>query len=316
MKDRKMKKDFDCSYFRVTHFPVVRMKISLSRVWVGPMLAIPMLLLFGSCGLFGADAPRAARSVHLHWKAPEGELFYNEMTVEQSVPGSYFMAAGWNTGYFGIQELSSATSKLVLFSVWDQSKGNNALRVPVDKRVEVLEHDPDVVIKRFGGEGTGGQCKWNYNWKIGETNRFLVRATVQSNKTAYAAYFFVAGEQHWKHLATFRTITQGSPLKGYYSFVEDFRRDGRSAGEARRARFGNGWMRSTGGDWVALTSARFTASNGSFEAKDHIDAGLVGDEFYLATGGDTPTTTPLNSSLTRQPISIGLPRFDLNDRQR
>ena len=264
------------------------------------------LVVIGT-SVIAADAPRAARSVHLRWKAPDGELFYNEMTVERSVPGSYFMAAGWNTGYFGIQELSSGTNKLVLFSVWDQSKGNDASRVPVDKRVEVLEQDPDVVIKRFGGEGTGGQCKWNYNWKIGEMNRFLVRATVESNKTAYAAYFFVNSDRRWRHLATFRTITQGSPLKGYYSFVEDFRRDGLSAAETRRARFGNGWVRSTGGDWVALTQARFTVSNGSFEAKDHTDAGLTQGEFYLATGGDIPTSLPqlfVRLSVGARPVDI------------
>ena len=61
--------------------------------------------------------PRAARSVHLWWPGPAADVFYNELTVEQSVPGSYFMACGWNTGYFGIQELRSATNKVVIFSV-------------------------------------------------------------------------------------------------------------------------------------------------------------------------------------------------------
>ena len=41
---------------------------------------------------------RAARSVHLSYPAPEGFLFYNEVVVEKSVNGSYFMACGWNTG--------------------------------------------------------------------------------------------------------------------------------------------------------------------------------------------------------------------------
>src|SRR5678815_5885737 len=132
-----------------------------------------------------AAAPRAARSVHLGWTASEGDLFYQEMIVERSVSGSYFMAAGWNHGYFGIQELSSPTNKLVLFSVWDPTKGNNAGAVPEDQRVEVLHRDPDVVIKRFGGEGTGAQCKWSYLWKTGEVYRFLIRATVETNKTAY-----------------------------------------------------------------------------------------------------------------------------------
>ena len=60
----------------------------------------------------------ACRSVHLGYPTPEGVAFYNEMTVEQSADGTYFMACGWGKGYFGIQELASG-KKLVLFSVWD-----------------------------------------------------------------------------------------------------------------------------------------------------------------------------------------------------
>lgn len=48
-------------------------------------------------------APRAARSVHLWWNAPEGTDFYNEMSIEQSTRGSYFMACGFSHGYFGMQ---------------------------------------------------------------------------------------------------------------------------------------------------------------------------------------------------------------------
>ena len=50
--------------------------------------------------------------------APEADAFYNELTVERSVPGSYFMACGFRHGYFGIQELPRGR-KVVLFSVWD-----------------------------------------------------------------------------------------------------------------------------------------------------------------------------------------------------
>jgi hypothetical protein len=49
------------------------------------------------------------------------------MAVGNSVPGSYFMAVGWNTGYFGIQEVS-ADRKVVIFSVWDPTKGGQSRR--------------------------------------------------------------------------------------------------------------------------------------------------------------------------------------------
>ncbi len=98
----------------------------------------------------------------------------------------------------------------------------------------------------------------------------------------------------WKHLVTFRTITGGARLESPYSFIEDFRRDGQSAKEVRRALFGNGWVGDTNGKWTPLEKARFTASGASWEARDTIDAGAVKDRFYLQTGGDTHTTTKLD----------------------
>ena len=269
--------------------------------------ALLLVLLFACClDAVESKPPRAARSVHLGWSAPDGEIFYNEMTVEQSTPGSYFMAVGWNTGYFGIQELNAVTNKVVIFSVWDPTKGDNASAVPAEQRVEELHSDPGVRIKRFGGEGTGGQAMWNYNWRIGQTNRFCLRATVQGDKTAYAACFFVPEEKRWKHLATFRTTSKGAPLKGYYSFVEDFRRDTKSVNDVRRARFGNGWVKPITGNWVALRQARFTASGASWEAKENINAGLSGNEFFLATGGDTKMTMKLREQIVA-PSSGGSP---------
>jgi len=263
---------------------------------------VSVLFLTLSLVASGADAPptstppRAARSVHLHYPAPEGDAFYNELTVEQSVPGSYFMAAGFSHGYFGIQEQGRG-QKVVLFSVWDPTKGNEAKNVPVEQRVEVLHQDPDVQVKRFGGEGTGGQCFLKYDWKIGQTYRFLVRVKVEADKSAYSGYFYAPETKAWKHLVTFRTKTGGDKLKGLYSFVEDFKRDTTSATQTRRAVFGNAWIHTT--DWKPLTTARFTASGSQWEAKETIDAGLADGRFYLQTGGQTKTSNPLNSKIDR-----------------
>lgn len=247
--------------------------------------------------------PRAARSVHLGWQAPEGRAFYNELTVRESTPGSYFMACGWNTGYFGIQELNSPTNKVVIFSVWDPTRGDDPNAVPDAQRVEVLHSDPDVRIRRFGGEGTGGQCMWPYPWEVGDTCRFLLRATTTSEKTAYAAFFYLPGEKRWKHLATFRTRTGGLPLRGYYSFVEDFRRDYRSADEVRRADFGNAWVLALDGVWHSVGTARFTASGAVWEAKETINAGVTGDRFFLATGGATTRERELRSLIENPAVA-------------
>lgn len=238
-------------------------------------------------------SPKAARSVHLWWTAPTAMAFYQELAVEKSTPGSYFMACGWNCGYFGIQELKK-DEKIVLFSVWDPTKGNNPKVVPADQQVEVVKSDPDAKIGRFGGEGTGAQCKYTYSWKTGEICRFLVSARVEESKTSFTGWFWRNDVKTWKAMATFRVRTGGSLLKGFYSFVEDFRRDGKSPGEGRIATLGNGWIRTPSGEWSAIVRARFTADSTPLLS---IDARVSGESFTLATGGETQNTTKLNSEL-------------------
>src|SRR5262249_2891313 len=224
----------------------------------------------------------ACRSVHLGYPAAESVAFYNEMTVDRSAPGTYFMVCGWDKGYFGMQELGNG-KKLLIFSVWD-SRQNDPKAVTEDKRVKLLHKDAKVRIGRFGGEGTGGQSFFDYGWKIGQTYRFQVTARIDGERTEYAGWFYVPEDKAWKHLVTFSTITGGKQLRGYYSFVEDFKRDRVSTTKVHAAHFGNGWIKSKDGEWQALTKARFTADRNPVV---NINAALDGERFTLATGGDT-----------------------------
>lgn len=271
-------------------------------------LVAALMLQFGG-SLPAAEPPRAARSVHLGWQAPEATAFHVEAVVEQTTPGSFFMAAGWDTGYFGIQELGNG-KHVAIFSVWDPTAGDDPNAVKTEERVELLHEGPGVRIKRFGGEGTGGQCMTDFAWQVGGTNRFLVIGRPQDQKTAYEGHLYDPAAKAWRHLVTFRTRTGGRPLRGLYSFVEDFRRDGKSVHDLRRARFGHGWVKPVaGGDWQPLLRARFTASGAEWEAKDNIDAGRAGAPgwFYLATGGDIRTNTPLRTVMEWTEKSAPLP---------
>lgn len=242
-----------------------------------------------------AIAPQAARSIHLWYPAPEANCFCNELTIEQSTSGSYFMACGFKGGYFGIQE-NPQHGKRALFSVWDAWKGDDKNAVPEGRRVETVAQGDGVQIGRFGNEGTGGQCFFPYQWAIGQPNRFLVTVAIASARTEFAGYLYVANA--WKHLVTFSTPTVSNLIQ-LYSFVEDFRRDGRSALEVRRATFGNGWVRDVTGTWHDLQTARFTASNNPKEAQATIDAGISSDRFYLQNGGATQQSVALQSVLRR-----------------
>ena len=173
--------------------------------------------------------------------------------------GSYFAVCGFSKGYFGIQELGSG-KKVAIFSVWEPGKQNNPNATPEQRRVKAIASGDGVRVKRFGGEGTGGQSFYDYDWKVGESVRFAVFAKSDGqDRTQYAGYIYVPEEHRWQHMATFSTLANGHLLRGYYSFVEDFRRDGESARIVHRANYGNGWIK-VNADWQAHVAAAHASS--------------------------------------------------------
>jgi hypothetical protein len=248
----------------------------------------------------------ACRSVHLGFPAEEAALFYNEITVEQSAPGTYFMVCGWSRGYFGIQDLGRG-KKVVLFSVWDSAE-NDPNAAPDAERVRAIDAASDVRVKRFGNEGSGGQSFFDYDWKVGETYRCCVTCRIQEGRTEYTGWFFVPESKKWKKLVTFSLPKAPERLKGLYSFVEDFRRNGESAKQARIARYGNGWVYTLKNEWKPLDRARFT---GDSNPAVNIDSGLREGQFFLATGGETVNNgtklnafTELKEPLTEPPSDM------------
>ena len=260
------------------------------------LLTIPSLLMADE-NLAGV----ACRSVHLQYKGGEGTAFYNEVEVKESAQGTYFCVCGFNKGYYGIQELANG-KKLLIFSVWDPGKQNDPKEVPEEQRVKLVFQGEGVRIGRFGNEGTGGQSFFDFDWQAGQTYRFLVTAVAKGERTEFSGYFWLPEAKAWKHLVTFSTLAKGQALGGYYSFVEDFRRNKISATQARSALFGNGWVRLTSGEWTSLSHARFTADN---NPALNINAAAQGDRFLLETGGDTQNKgTKLNESMQRLPAGI------------
>jgi len=268
---------------------------------------------------------RAARSVHLRWK-PKGEeditAFYNEVRVETSTHGSYFMVCGFPGGYFGIQEMLDGSHR-VLFSVWDASsqlyQGRDDPRlIAKEDRVEILSQAPDVLVQRFGGEGTGAQCLDDATgWQVGDLIACLVECRRSpSGRTCYAGHVRNKANASWKHLATYR-VACGKPFKGFNSFVEDFRRDYDSTMRLRLGHYGPAWFRTASGDWVPASEFTFSASSATWERPDNIDS-REGDRpgiRTLATGGDKlagalklKSTVPLLPGLDGPPCAA--PRTD------
>jgi len=253
------------------------------------------------------EAKRQARSVHLGWTdVAEGSAFYDEVKVLESVPGSYFCAIGFNGGYFGIQELADG-KKVVIFSVWDPPNAadpNDPRKTEAAKRTQVVYRGEGVRIGRFGGEGTGGQSFFDYAWKTNEIYRFAVQAKPAGDRTVFTGCFFINETQTWKKLVSFSTLSEKHAVGGFYSFIEDFRRNFVSAGQRRQGLFGHGWLLNAEGQWKPVTAARFTADRNPVMT---VNADLRGDWFFLETGGGVTNTTPLRTVLRQTPPVQGLP---------
>lgn len=249
-----------------------------------------LAVAFGAITSCAVGAPFvAARSVHAWHPAPAAEWAYGEVSVERSVPGSYFCVIGFSCGYCGVQELVDGR-KVAIFSVWDPGDpfdfGARPDEVDEKIRTKNLYAGEGVKVERFGGEGTGGKSMMPFDWKVGETCRFAVHVRKDGDhRAAFTGYIYRNGA--WFRIATFSTLqTKGDPaIKGIYSFVEDFRRTDESVRQVRRASFLNFFSRQRGGEWAGIEAGRFTGD--SNEAVTTVDAEVVENGFVLTTGGDT-----------------------------
>lgn len=236
----------------------------------------------------------ACRSVHLGYPKAEGVAFYNTCRPITSARGTYFCVCGWDAGYYGIQELGNG-DKVLLFSIWDSDKDDpNA--APEAERVKVEHVDPRVRVKRFGGEGSGGQSFFPLKWELNETYRFIVSMTHKEGRASYSNWLLEPDAKKWTRLVTFSVPSKRTVMRGLYAFVEDFQRDRKSATFTRRAQYGPAAVRSTDGTWNVLRQARFT---GDANPVLNIDSQIVESHFELATGGViTNEHNPLNQIMT------------------
>jgi catechol 2,3-dioxygenase-like lactoylglutathione lyase family enzyme len=260
----------------------------------------------------------ACRSVHLAYQSMprNAQALATEMEITRSAPGTYFCALGFSRGYYGLQELPNR-KKVLIFSVWDPTEGDDPRSVPEDQRVQLLFKDPAVRTGRFGGEGTGGQSFLDFDWKEHTRYGFLVTARTEGHRTAYTAYFRDPDAPHpaWRKLITFATPAEGELLSGGYSFIEDFLRNRKSLLEPRTARFAPPWVYTAESNtWKPLPAARFTADS---NPATNIDAGWDDQSlmFFLATGGGTKNShAALRESITSSSAPAALappPRLPL-----
>jgi hypothetical protein len=256
---------------------------------------------------------RRGPSVHLSYKVPDEassvKWFYNEVTVPEGndVTGSYFMANGFSEGYFGFQ-VNSDTERRILFSVWSPYKTDNPASIPPEYRVLLLRKGNETVIREFGNEGSGGQSFLRYNWKAGNTYRFLLKtepAEGEANKTDYSAWFYAPEVGHWTLIASWRRPFTHTWAKGLHSFLENFLTE--TGPMMRQAYYGNQWVCDSDNRWHELTRARFTAdATARNNARLDYAGGLTEDlyRFFLKNCGFFNETTTVDTWFTRKVFGI------------
>lgn len=262
------------------------------------------LVLGGSASTgahFNLKPRRNAASVHLAYPASAFtniDAFYCEVTGEITPLWTYFEACGWHRGYFGMQ-VNSPTERRIIFSVWDS--GNEPVsrdKVGLADRVTLIAKGDGVYAGDFGNEGTGGHSHLVYDWKTGETQRFLVTARpTDATHTIYTGYWFHPDQKKWLLISSWKAPKDGAYMHGLYSFCENF---GGSNGELRRkALYGNQWIHTADGQWHEQTTATF--SHDPTGKADRLDRfmGVEDGQFFLSTGGFVPGFTKFGTLFTR-----------------
>ena len=258
---------------------------------------------------------RRGPSVHLGYKQPEGkniEWFYNEVKVPvgQDVQGSYYMANGFKNGYFGMQ-VNSPTERRILFSIWSPFVTDDPKSIPEDQRVKLLKKGVGVTVNDFGNEGSGGQSYLRFNWKAGSVYKYLLKCEPKTTgSTIYTAYFFAPEENSWRLIASWERPKTNAFLTGLHSFLENF--DPAIGNISRRVQFNNQWVRDTEGNWIELTTAKFTA-DATARKGYRVDyaGGMKDGSFFLQNCGFFNDTVPFDQFFTR-PAGNRQPEIDFS----
>ncbi len=261
------------------------------------------------------DLVRDARSVHLSYDVGEISRAYLEVEILESHPSTYFMAIGFSGGYFGVQQ-HAGDNGMLIFSLWDATTEKKRANVPAEDRARVVEVGRGATGTAFGNEGTGVSARLLEPVKQGDAFSFYLVAEIEDTDTAstrirttYTAYAARRGGA-WRMIGKIDRPTTGTLIRGLYSFVEDYRRNGQDDGVAARDRspyqrrtaiFRRGWVLPKTGSWVPIRGAKFTAW--SPQPLESINASGVAGEltegyaFRLDTGGNTVQSVALNSTI-------------------
>ncbi len=247
-------------------------------------------------------------STHLNYQIPENikdvQYYYSEINVPKGndVIGTFYMANGFQYGYFGIQ-VNSKSERRILFSVWSPFKTDNPEKIPEDFRIQLLKKGGNVTSGKFGDEGSGGQSYKVYNWKPDVNYKFLLKAKpFKNNTTNFTAYFLDPKDNKWTLIASFKRPKTQEYLKRFHGFLENFIPSQGSV--ERKAFYTNQWVYNKEG-WHEINRFKFSADN-TARKKNRLDysGGEENNQFYLKAFGFFNNNTKIGTFFNKKKRNI------------
>lgn len=227
--------------------------------------------------------------------------------------GSYYMALGFNGGYFGFQN-NRKGYRQVLFSVWNAGEDNDDPNaVHHSRQTQVIDKGEGVTARDFGGEGSGKQSFLKLDWLPDSTYTFLLHARRAGyDATDFSAWFYDCVSRRWLYISTLRRPNTRTLLTGLHSFLENF--DPRQGDKTRKAYYFDGWAKPAGADWIPLSRAYLTNDDtGNRGQRLDFLGSAEGDRFFLMNGGYFNRPLRIEHNLLLSGQSAAKPAIDLND---
>lgn len=293
--DSKKPKDYKVATFRSTKdgYMVLHLrllnpgdKVKISNLTVSGVNKEPVFIHEKMANHFALRGP----SCHLNYGAAGRRSEIDWATISVTVPkdydqeGSYYMALGFDGGYFGIQN-NGRGRRNALFSVWNTEDSDNPNTVAEANRVQVVDHGEGVTVKDFGNEGSGKQSFIDAGWQPDHTYRFLLHASrADSNSVDYSAWMYNSDTDKWIYLSTLRRPNTKKLLTGLHSFLENF--SPMQGDKTRKAYYHDGWAHRVDGEWAPFKRA-FLSCDGTGNNGKRLDfnGGVEQGRYFLMNGG-------------------------------
>lgn len=160
---------------------------------------------------------------------------------------------------------------------------NNSSAVDEADRTEVVFTNENAKSSRFGGEGSGAKTIMPFDWKLGKTYKFIVLLTPQEKGTLYSAWIGEKGGE-WQKIATYKTVMTKKSIRGFYSFVEDYARNGETGQSARLAFYPEHGAMTAAGEWQRIVNGTGTIAD---DVIQNGHSGVKDNTFFSQSGADT-----------------------------